>query len=120
MRKNFRSAFVLFAAAMTMAGAGRAVPSFTRESGIRLSSGSPQAVLASSSSYRMYFIRDYEVRSATSSNQIDWSEEGGVRLSSTSPNLFHGTFPITGCSLLPLNAGGFRMLYSVGAGTGPF
>jgi hypothetical protein len=121
MRKNLRSAFVLFAAAMTLTGVGRAVPSFTRESGIRLSSGSPQVILPSTgSAYRMYFIKDYEVHSATSANQLDWTEEGGVRLSSTTPSLFNTTHPITGCSLLPLDAGGFRMLYSIGTGTGPF
>lgn len=101
--------------------AARAVPDFTKEDGVRLSSGSPQFMFdTSSTSRRMFFVRDYVVRSATSSDQVSWVEESEIRLSSDTPTLFNRAQPINGCSALPLTAGGYRMLYSVGIGTGPF
>lgn len=68
----------------------------------------------------MYFVRDYVVRTATSSNQLDWFETNTVALSSTTPSVLGTTAPITGCSVLPTNAGTYMMAYSVGVGTGPF
>ncbi len=58
-------------------------PVFTNEGGIRLSSAVPLAVDITTSPIRMYFLRDYKVYSATSTDQLNWGEETGVRLSST-------------------------------------
>jgi hypothetical protein len=101
----------------------QAAPSFLKESGIRLSSASPQVVLSTSSNfYRMFFIRDYEVRSATSSDQLTWGVENAVSLSSSDANFNNSTSssPITGCAVAPLSGGGYRMIYTIGLGTGPY
>ncbi|MBI4051041.1 MAG: hypothetical protein HY400_00895, partial [Elusimicrobia bacterium] len=98
-----------------------AAPAFELESGIRLSSGTPQQILAIGGGVsRMYFVRDkFQVLSATSSNKIDWVEESGVRLS-TSPAPSVDASSITACAVFSLNAGGFRMVYSAVSSTGAY
>ncbi|OVE76101.1 hypothetical protein BVX98_06375 [bacterium F11] len=89
-----------------------AVPDFTKESSIRISSASPQVIIGTYPSVRMYFRRNYEIRSATSADGVTWVEESGIRISSdTSPSI--NVSSVTGCSILELDAGGYRMLYSV-------
>src|SRR5437764_1793595 len=89
-----------------------AAPSFTKESGVRISSATPQAVVLSTGGvFRLYFIRDFQVLSATSSDGLNWSEESALRLStSTQPLLDYST--ITACTLLALNDTRLRMIFS--------
>ena len=66
-------AVLLFALAISVFRVAQAVPSFSQDATIRFSSAAPQSIIATSTySYRMYFIRDYTVRSATSTNLVDW------------------------------------------------
>ncbi len=100
-----------------------AAPTFTKEPldiQVRLASAAPQSILREGTAYRMYFIRDNAVHSATSPDQLTWTVSSATSLSPENPNLFQGTYPVTGCSVVPLDAGGFSMAYSVGVGTGPF
>ncbi|MCG3204728.1 MAG: hypothetical protein KCHDKBKB_01444 [Elusimicrobia bacterium] len=88
-----------------------AAPTFTAETGPFLSSGQPQMVIPSTGNYRMYFIRDYRVLSATSTDGLAWGIEAGLRLSSaTTPTI--SVSSITGFSALSLTAGGYRSLFS--------
>ncbi len=99
-----------------------AVPSFTKEAGIRVSSAAAQAATGAYPALRVYYIRgSSQVFSATTADGLAWVEEAGVRLSSlTVPSIDIAISSITGLSVLPLNAGGFRMLYSVIGSTGAF
>jgi hypothetical protein len=104
-------AVVIFGSALAMAS-----PNFTRESGIRLSSGMPYTVVdASSGTYRLYFTTDtFRILSATSTDGLTWSQENGVRLDTTTiPLVSTIPFVFTGAAVLPLTGGGFRMVYSV-------
>lgn len=88
-----------------------ATPDFTNQGGVILSSASAQAVDTSTSPMRLYFLRDNRILSSTSTDGLIWSEESGIRLSTaTSPLIAFSS--ITACSLLPLDTGGYRMLYS--------
>ncbi|MBI5631498.1 MAG: hypothetical protein HY921_11510 [Elusimicrobia bacterium] len=99
-----------------------AVPSFTKEAGIRVSSAAVQAATGAYPALRLYYIRgSSQVYSATTDAGLDWTEEAGVRISSlTVPSLDIAVSSITGCSILPLTGGGFRMLYSVIGSTGAY
>ena len=101
---------------------GWAAPSFVPEGGLRLSSAAIQAATGSYPSLRVYYIRNNsQVFSAITSDGSDFVQDAGVRLSSqTAPALDIAVSSITGLSILPLNAGGFRMLYSVIGSTGAF
>ncbi len=115
----------VFASALLLAAidlpAG-AVPAFTPENGIRISSAVLQAATGSYPTLRAYYIRNSShVLSAITADGMTFNEEAGVRLSSlTVPALDIGISSITGLSILPLNSGGFRMLYSVIGTTGSY
>ncbi|MBI4055203.1 MAG: hypothetical protein HY402_03620 [Elusimicrobia bacterium] len=112
---------LLVASLLFLPASLRAVPSFTKEADIRLSSAAPQAVTGTfPGTGRFYFVRDnIEIRSASSSNGINFVEESGIRISTfTTPDL--DVSSITAASVLGLNAGGFRMLYSAITSTGNF
>lgn len=94
-----------------MAGPAWAVPDFTKQFSIVLSSASPQAVDTSTSPMRLYFIRDNRVLSSTSTDGVTWFTEPGIRLSTaTAPLIAFST--ITACDLMRLDDNGYRMVYS--------
>lgn len=100
-------------------GSASAVPPFTIETGVRVSSGTPQAIDESTAPLRLYFLRDGVIRTATSTAGLTWGEEAGIRLS-TATTPFIAFSSVTGATLLPLDAGGYRMLYSVVDSAGEF
>lgn len=104
------------------ASLGWAAPSFAPEGGLRLSSAAIQAATGSYPALRVYYIRgSSQVYSALTSDGRDFIEDPGIRLSTqTAPALDIAVSSITGLSILPLNAGGFRMLYSVVGSTAGF
>jgi len=105
------------------AGAARATPVFNPENPVVFSSAVPQAFTGAYPSLRMYFIRassQIEVGSALSADGISWVEDAPAGRLST------GTLPsvsassITGCGVLPLTGGGFRMEYAIQSTTNAF
>ncbi|MFN0117928.1 MAG: FlgD immunoglobulin-like domain containing protein [Elusimicrobiota bacterium] len=90
----------------------QATPNFSSSQTILLSSALPQVVDISTSPKRLYFIRDnFQIKSATSTDGVTWGERAVPNVSTaTLPLLGVSTF--TGCTLLPLAGGGYRMLYS--------
>lgn len=118
----------LAALLLTAVGA-HAVPSFEKEATVSFSSAAPQAFTfsAPAASYtypiRMYFIRQssqVEVGSASSNDGLAWTEDasGGRLSTTTTPSVSASS--ITGCGVLPLSGGGFRMLYSIVSTTGSY
>ncbi len=128
----------LAAAACLAAGrlwAGASLP-FTEESGLRLSSSAVQSAVSVTASdcggsatacERIYYIAQStstgmtQVLSALTSDELTLNPESGVRLSTaTTPALDIQVSSITGCSVLALSGGGYRMLYSVLGSTGSY
>jgi len=105
---------------LAASSSARAVPAFTKEAGVRVSSGTPQSILPIAGGWRMYFVRGgFEVLSASSTDKSAWTVEAGVRLAtSTAPGIDASS--ITACSAFSLSAGGYRMLYAAGSSTGSF
>ncbi len=116
MKNRFLPAVI---AALLWPAAIHASPNFTREAGVRVSSGIPYSVEGASAPYRLYFTRDlFQIVSATSSDGLNWTQESGVRVSSeTIPILIFGSFTYTGASVLKLTSGGYRMVYSAATST---
>ncbi len=113
--------FLLFSAVFLSVGTrASAAPYFSKESGVRIASGTPQAIVFSTAgAYRMYVVRDFQVHTATSSDGLVWGEESGIRLSSnTNPSL--GVSSITAFSVLPLASGGFRSIYTAQDSSGSY
>lgn len=111
------------ALAAALAVPGAAAPAFsTKEAGVRVSSAVIQAATGAYPALRLYYIRDSTaVYSATTADGLTLTEEAGVRLSTaTQPALDVAISSITGLAIQPLNAGGFRMLYSVIGSTGGY
>jgi putative endonuclease len=123
----------LAAAALLLAGASlaRAVPTFDKEDPVAVSSAAPQAFTFSAPAaaftypMRMYFIRrstsvQTRVDSASSADGLARAEDAynGHLSTSTLPSVSASS--ITGCGVLPLTGGGFRMLYSIVSTTGAF
>lgn len=113
------------AALLLVSGSALAVPVFDKENPVAFSSAAPQAFAAvGGTAYplRMYFIRQSsrtEVGTAASGDGVAWVEEAGGRLSTgTLPSVSASS--ITGCGVLPLAAGGWRMLYSIISTTAAF
>jgi hypothetical protein len=115
----------MLAAALLVLSAGRAraVPAFDKESSVVFSSAAPQAFVGNYPNLRMYFLRPSsgtEIGSALSTDGVNWMEDAPAGRLST------GTLPsvsassITGCGVLPLAGGGFRMLYSIVSSTGAY
>lgn len=119
IKNRFIGLFFLALAAGGVSSHVAAAPSFTKEAGVRISSGLPQAFTGAYPDLRMYFIRGNAVYSSTSSDGLTWSEESGIRLSTATTPLVNIT-TITAATLLPLNAGGFRMLYATIDSTGVY
>jgi hypothetical protein len=115
---KFKFLIGLFAL-LTCSASVSAAPNFTAESGVQLSTSNPFAVVSATSTFRLYFTRDgFEILSATSTDGFSWREESGVRIDANtvpSLNIFGST--ITGAAVLPLDAGGYRMLYSISVST---
>ncbi len=114
-----RSAAVLL---LALAAPAAAVPTFTPDGFVSLTTATPLA-FNSASTYpmRLYFMRDSssstDVLSATSPEGQVWTVEAGSRLSTrTVPTVSASS--ITGLGVLPLNAGGFRAVYSIISTTG--
>lgn len=104
---NLAALACLFAIPSSLAAA----PTFTRETGIRISSAAPLSIDASTAPMRMYFLRNFQVFSATSADGLSWSEESGIRLS-TSTGGFIAVSSVTGFSQIGLTGGGYHALYS--------
>lgn len=111
------------AALLALASPAAAVPVFTPDSFVSLTTATPLA-FDSESTYpmRLYFMRASsatEVLSASSADGQTWTVEAGVRLdTNTVPTASVSASSITGFSLLPLNGGGFRAAYSIVSSTG--
>jgi len=118
------AALALAAAAAARAGAAALQPSFDKENTVRVTSAAVQAGQGAfgGGNHRVYYIRaSTQVFSAKTADGLALTEENGVRLSSlTVPLIDVAVSSITGLSVLPLNAGGFRMAYSVVGTTGAF
>ncbi|MBI4057274.1 MAG: hypothetical protein HY399_06980 [Elusimicrobia bacterium] len=97
-----------------------AAPTFNLEPGTQISTATPQQVLSAGGGvFRMYFIRDnFQVLSATSSDKVNWTQESGVRLS-TSPAPAIDASSITACSVFTSTAG-WRMVYSAISSSGVY
>jgi len=111
-----------------------AIPVFDKETGISLSSATPQAFAEVTAGVpypaRMYYLPAISsgaphassgtaILSATSADGVAWVPEAGVRVdTNTVPSVLASS--ITGCALQPLAGGGFRMLYSIVSTTGAF
>lgn len=111
------------ALAAALVAPGAAAPSFSsKEAGVRVSSAVIQAATGAFPALRLYYIRgSTAVYSATTTDGITLTEDPDVRLStSTQPALDIAISSITGLAIQPLNAGGFRMLYSVIGSTGAY
>lgn len=110
--------------ALLAAPARAAAPTevFDAEGVVVVTSAAIQAATGAFPAQRLYYIRaSTEVFSATTADGLALTEDAGVRLSSlTVPSIGIAVSSITGLSILPLNAGGFRMLYSVIGTTGAF
>lgn len=119
----------------SLAAPARAVPGFDPENAIRLASATAQAFTgdtgaAAYAPLRMYYLPAISsgaphassgtaILSATSVNGVAWTKEAGVRVdTNTVPSVSASS--ITGCSLLALTGGGYRMLYSIVSTTGAF
>lgn len=113
----------LAAAALALAAPAAAVPTFTPDAVVSLTTATPLA-FDSESTYpmRLYFMRASsatQVLSATSPDGQAWTVEAGVRLdTNTVPTAAVSASSITGFSLLPLDGGGFRAAYSIVSSTG--
>jgi len=104
------------------ASSARAVPSFTLEGGNRLINASPESITGTyGTSLRLYFIREFRVLSATSTDGLTWTEEAGVRVSSESFNTPGIVFSsVTSASVLPLDGSGFAMTLTAVNASGNF
>lgn len=136
-----RKALGALALLWTLAPAARAVPVFDPQHVISLASATVQAftrapadgntvVAAYAPTLRMYYLPAISsgaphassgtaILSATSGDGVVWAAEAGTRLSTTTVPLVSAS-SITGCDLMALNAGGFRMLYSIYSTTGAY
>lgn len=134
-----RKALGALALLWTLAPAARAVPVFDPQHVISVASATVQAftrapadgntvVAAYAPTLRMYYLPAISsgvphtssgpaILSATSGDGVVWAAEAGTRLSTTTVPLVSAS-SITACDLLALNAGGFRMLYSIVSTTG--
>lgn len=120
----------------TLASPARAIPGFDKEAAISIASGTAQAFTEVTAGVpypvRMYYLPAISsgvphtssgaaVLSATWTGVagVPWVAETGVRVdTNTVPSVSASS--ITGCSLQPLTAGGFRMLYSIVSTTGAY
>jgi hypothetical protein len=112
--------FTLVCAALA-ASPALAVPSFTLESGDRVSDAVPGAITGSYATFlRLYFVRDFTVLSSSSTDGVTWVDDAGVRISSETPNASVAFSSVTSASVLELDGGGFRMLFSAKIPAGTF
>lgn len=113
----------LLAAALGLAAPASAVPVFSPDGFVSLTTATPLA-FDSDSVYpmRLYFLRassGTDVFSATSPDGQAWTVEAGSRLSTrTVPNGAVSASSITGMGVLALSGGGFRAAYSIVSTTG--
>lgn len=111
---------------LLLAAPSAAVPTFVKEDPILLTSATLHAMTGSytdgGGGARFFYVRaSSAVYSARSTDGVAFTEEAGVRLSSdTLPLLDIAISSITGFSVLPIDAGGFRAAYSVIGTTGSF
>lgn len=114
---------LLGTALLLAAGAAGAVPAFDKEDPVLLSSAAPQAFTGDYPALRMYFLRrssGTEIGTALSADGVSWTEDAPAgRLSTTTlPSVSASS--ITGCGVLALSGGGFRMAYSILSATGAY
>lgn len=111
---------------LLLAAPAAAVPTFVKEDAIKVTSATFHAMTGNytdgGGGARFFYVRaSSEVYSARTADGLAFTEEAGIRLSSgTAPALDIAISSITGLSVLPLDAGGFRMAYSVLGSTGDF
>jgi hypothetical protein len=124
MRRVAVLAALLLAPASARAAAAGVQLSFDKENTALVSSAAFQGGQGAfaGANHRVYYIRaSTEVFSAKTADGLAFVEEAGVRLSSlTVPLVDVAVTSITGLSVLPLNAGGYRMAYSVTGTTGAY
>ena len=125
MRRIARLASGLALAALLAPRASASVQlSFDKDNTLRVTSAAIQSGFGTypAQGHRVYYIRaSTQVFSAKTSDGLTLTEENGLRLSSTTvPLIDIAVTSITGVSVLPLNAGGFRMAYSVVGTTGAY
>ena len=136
-----KKAFGALALLWALTTPARALPIFDTQNVVSLASATPQAfanapltgdtvVVAYAPLLRMYYLPAISsgvphtssgtaILSATSGDGVVWTKEAGIRVdTNTLPTVTASS--MTGCSLLPLTAGGFRMLYSIVSTTGAF
>jgi hypothetical protein len=104
---------LLFSASFSLAAPAGARITFSEESAVLFSSMVVQDVIPAPGGYRMYLSSDgVRILSATSPDQVTWTIEAGVRLS-TSPAAGIDSSSITACGvMLSTNpADGYRMFY---------
>lgn len=111
---------------LLLAAPAAAVPTFVKEDPILLTSATLHAMTGNytdgGGGARFFYVRaSSEVYSSRSADGLVFTEEAAVRLSSeTLPALDIKVSSITGLSILPIDAGGFRMAYSVLGSTGDY
>ena len=89
-----------------------AAPSFTKEGGILLSSVSVQSVVPIAGGFRMYLTSGpYRVISASSTDQVSWTYEPGVRLSTSAGSFDVSSITAVGVTRSTNSASGWRMYY---------
>ncbi len=95
-------------------------PTFVTDTGVRIASAAPQAVAGAYPALRLYFLRgSTQALSAVTADGLTFTAEAGLRLSTTTQPAVDAA-AITGLSILPLDAGGWRMLYSAVGADGLF
>lgn len=98
-----------------------AAPSFTQEGGILLSSVSVQSVVPMVGGFRMYLTSGpYHVISATSTDQVSWTYEPGIRLSTTAASFDVSSITAVGVTRSTNAASGWRMYYVGISSTGHY
>jgi hypothetical protein len=132
---NRFSLVAALAFACSAAAPAAAIPLFDKEAAIVLSSVTAQAFTgdtggAAYAPLRMYYLPAISsgaphassgtaILSATSIDGVAFTAEAGVRVdTNTTPTVSASS--ITGCSVTPLQGGGFRMMYSIVSTTGAF
>ncbi len=120
-KRKFWFFFLLLTTYSSLLTSSWAAPNFTQETAIRLSSASAQTILEFGSTFRMYFIRDNaQIRTSTSTDGLNWSEEPGFRLSTSTILNTLDASSITACAILPLDTTGYRMLYTALSSTNSY
>ncbi len=85
---------------------------WTKDSGVRLAGGlvgDPFVLALPDGTYRMYHAGDGGIHSAFSSDGLNWTEEGGLRIANGPEG--SGEYCIGGATVIQLDDGSYRMYY---------